>query len=227
MTNHYDFFGKTANYIGQNDDESEEPEESGSEFQDSDDEPSESDEESDGEDEVVGRDGEEKQDDDRLSDSEMPTKSVKTENRFPDEEVHVLDDPVGSSQRTIKREHDLDYQIENEVNMATAPYESRNPVQTASPVITLSSEKDGVLYEAASSALEQKNSRVSCYGLRTKKVKTEHLVPDAEVYTFGDPIKGSQSPDESEQVGELLQDSNTVSSANLKLVYDVEYQEPY
>lgn len=56
--------------------------------------------------------------------NELCTKRVKTERLVPDEEVGGLDDPVGGSHRTIKREHDLDSQTSNDEDMATTPYVS-------------------------------------------------------------------------------------------------------
>ena len=218
------FLGKTPNYLSHDESkDDDESEESGSEVQDSDNEPSEPDEESGEEDEAVGCDGEDEQNGDRVDDNEMPTKRVKTENWVPDEEVQAFDDPIRSSQQTIKREHDSDFQTENDGDMATAPHESSDPIQSTSPTIILSSEEDGD--KEASSG--QYDIRVSCYEMSTKKVKTEHLVPESEVYAFDDLIRGSQSSDDSEQVGELSPQSITVRSANLKLVYDVEYRAPH
>ena len=69
-----------------------------------------------------------------------------------------------------------------------------------------------------------------------KKVKTGHLVSDA--HAFDAPIRQESgnstqsassminSDDESDQNEEMPPESCTVNSANLKLVYDVEYQPP-
>ena len=100
--------GKTPNYIGQNDDESDESEES-SLVEDGDDEPSESDEE------VDGRlcEGENS---DQITDNEMPAKRIKTENWVSDGEANGFDDPISGSQKRIKRESDLDGQTGNGEN---------------------------------------------------------------------------------------------------------------
>lgn len=206
----------------------EQSEKSGSEFQESDDDETEVDEESGGEDElsevdeenggedepseidvenveedeVVGSDGmpSEEQDDDNVD--EMPAKRMKTEHWVDDGEVPAFDDPTRGSQQTT-----TDQTIKREPGSDGG--------QPANDRVDSSEEpKDSKFVPIQSEA-----TAFDCYDFNDL-IKNNHSRMKAE--------SDSQSPMvvQADHDVELPQESNADSSANLKVIYDVEYQAP-
>ena len=195
------FLGKTPNYrVDQDDVESEESEENGSDFQESDDEPSEPGEESGGE---VGCDGMlYEENDDQVVGNEMRAKRVKTEHWTADGEVCAFDDPIRISQQPIKREPDSDGQTEDD-----QPSASKEP--KASEFISI----------------QNKATAFDCYDFNDLIRKNQSRMK-AESRAKSDNHLGSVSRFEGDQDGERPMESNAMTSANLKLVFDVEYRAP-
>ena len=181
--------------------------ESGSDFQDNDDEPSES-----------GEEGA------RVGSDEMSTKKMKTENSIPDE-VYPSDDPIESSQRGIKRERDLDDQTENdEPNKKPKNF---HVIPTQRTIFDCYDFNDLIRTNQSRMKEECRSKSDDPAGVGQSRIKSE-LDLASQTGNCGhlaSPVIDLSS-DESDEDGELPSESNTVTSANLKVVYGVEYRAP-
>ena len=136
----------------------------------------------------------------------MPTEKVKTENLAADEEVRLSDDhPVRNYQRIIKREHDSSEENQNEVRVSDDEMPMPKKVKTENRVPDHVDDLDG---QAGDS-----QGRIKREPENDEDIAEAQHVP-----------KSASS--ESEKDDELSPESSTVTSANLKIVFDVEYRAP-
>ena len=145
---------------------------------------------------------------DLVGDVEVPRTRVKTEKESPNEEVSAFDDPIDYNHQTIKRESPSDGQTDDdEVPRKRMKTENRasdevrafdDPINGSQPTVKREPALDGQSSDDVNTAVYD---------------------------TLSSDNESDDESDESDQEDELSAQSNS-ASANLKLVYDVEYQPP-